>query len=25
VATHDEDFAREFASRVVRMREGVIV
>ena len=25
VATHDEEFAREFASRVVRMREGVIV
>ena len=25
LATHDEDFAREFATRVLRMREGVVV
>jgi polar amino acid transport system ATP-binding protein len=25
IATHDEDFAREFATRVVRLRDGVIV
>jgi len=25
VATHDEEFAREFATRVVRLRDGVIV
>ena len=24
IATHDEDFAREFASRVVRMRDGTV-
>jgi ABC-type polar amino acid transport system ATPase subunit len=25
LATHDEDFAREFATRVLRMRDGVVV
>jgi ABC-type polar amino acid transport system ATPase subunit len=25
VATHDEEFAREFATRIVRMRDGVVV
>jgi ABC-type polar amino acid transport system ATPase subunit len=25
VATHDEEFAREFATRVVRMHDGVVV
>ena len=25
VATHDEEFAREFATRIVRLREGVII
>ena len=24
VSTHDEDFAREFATRIVRLRDGVI-
>jgi ABC-type polar amino acid transport system ATPase subunit len=24
LATHDEEFAREFATRVLRMREGVV-
>ncbi len=25
VATHDEDFARDFATRVVRLRDGIVV
>ena len=25
VSTHDEDFARDFATRIVRLREGIIV
>jgi ABC-type polar amino acid transport system ATPase subunit len=25
ISTHDDDFAREFATRIVRLREGVIV
>ena len=25
VATHDEEFAREFATRIIRMRDGVVV
>ena len=24
VATHDEDFARDFATRIVRLRDGLI-
>ena len=25
IATHDDDFAQEFATRIVRLRDGVIV
>jgi ABC-type polar amino acid transport system ATPase subunit len=25
VSTHDEEFAREFATRIIRLRDGVVV
>jgi ABC-type polar amino acid transport system ATPase subunit len=25
IATHDEDFARDFSTRIVRMQDGVVV